>query len=220
MDDPTENERFRMVREQIVGRGIDEPRLLEAMRRVPRHLFVDEAHRKRAYADSALPIAIHQTISQPLMVAIMTDLLKLQGHERVLEVGTGSGYQAAILAELCAELVTIERHAVLAEAAEARLRSLGYANVQVVTGDGTQGYPPRAPYNAILVAAGAPQPPEALIHQLGKPGVLVAPIGARDRQSLFVFRKDEQGAVSHMEAGECVFVPLIGREGWQAGEYK
>ena len=198
---------------QLVARGIRDARVLDAMRRVPRHVFVDADAQDLAYADRALPIGDGQTISQPYMVASMTEALHLQGDERVLDVGTGSGYQAAILAELARDVVTIERRPELAGAARARLDALGYRNVRVVVGDGSVGYADHAPYDAILVAAASPRVPESLKRQLVDGGRLVIPVGSPDEQRLtIVAREGDRFAESGYEA--CVFVPLVGAEGW------
>jgi protein-L-isoaspartate(D-aspartate) O-methyltransferase len=203
------------IDEQLVARGIGDPRVLEAMARVPREAFVPEASRALAYADRALPLACGQTISQPFMVASMTEALQLTGAERVLEVGTGSGYQTAILASLAHEVITIERWPELAGAARARLAALGYRNVTVIVGDGTLGDPSHAPFDRILVTAGAPHVPEPLKQQLVPDGgVLVIPIGSSGHQRLTVVsRHADRFTESVGEA--CVFVPLVGEEGWR-----
>ncbi len=204
------------VDEQLAARGIVDARVLGAMRRVPRDAFVPESARHDAYADRALPIGSGQTISQPFMVAAMTEALRLTGSERVLEVGTGSGYQAAVLAEIAREVVTIERVPLLAESARARLAALGYTNVDVVVGDGTLGWPAAAPYDAMLVAAGAPRAPATLTAQLApEGGRLVIPIGPREQQWLTAITRDGDRLVETRSIG-CVFVPLVGAEGWSA----
>ena len=209
-----EGERHEMVERQIAGRGVKDSRLLAAMRRVPRHAFVAEADAGRAYTDQALPIGEGQTISQPYMVAVMTAALGLSPDARVLEIGTGSGYQAAILGELAREVVSIERRADLAGAARARLAALGYSGVRVVVGDGTLGYPQGAPYDGILVTAGAPAVPAPLKAQLAEGGRLVIPVGPPERQEMVVVRRrGEQFTESIQES--CVFVPLIGEHGWR-----
>lgn len=211
MDDRTRRER--MVDSQIVARGVRDARVLDALRAVPRHLFVPECSRAEAYEDRPLPIGEGQTISQPYMVAIMTEVLAVRDTDRVLEVGTGSGYQSAILARLAREVITIERHAVLAAAAEAVLRSLCIENVRVFVGDGTEGYAVAAPFDRILVTAGAPAVPETLEAQLAPEGRLVIPVGPPGHQVLTVI--DRHGAeYVHHEGEGCVFVPLIGRHGW------
>jgi protein-L-isoaspartate(D-aspartate) O-methyltransferase len=201
------------IDDQLVARGIHDPRVLDAMRRVPRHRFVDSCALDLAYADRALPIGDGQTISQPYMVAAMTEALKLHGHERVLDVGTGSGYQAAILAELAREVVTIERLPELAEAARERLESLGYRNVRVVVGDGSIGFAESAPYDGILVAAASPRVPPSLRQQLTDGGRLVIPVGPPDQQRLTVVMRDADSFVETVQEG-CVFVLLRGAEGW------
>lgn len=212
---PFEDQRSAMVRSQIEARGITDPRVLDAMRRVPRDRFVPAPLAHAAYADQALAIGTGQTISQPYMVAAMTAALALAGPERVLEVGTGSGYQAAILAELARTVVTIERHADLAAEAERRLRALGYANVTVVVGDGTAGYEPGAPYDAIIVTAGAPRIPPPLQAQLADGGRLVIPVGSSMGQELRVVRRAGDRWVETV-GDACVFVPLIGAHGWSS----
>jgi protein-L-isoaspartate(D-aspartate) O-methyltransferase len=208
--------RRRMVEQQLLARGIRNERVLRAMDRVPRQLFVPEELRERAYDDAALPIGSGQTISQPAMVALICDLLDLQGDERVLDVGTGSGYQAAVLAELAAEVHTIERLPDLAEQARENLAAAGYADrVYVHVGDGTLGDPEHAPFDAIAVAAAAPEPPRSLYDQLGPGGRLVLPVGSRYDQLLeLVVRTPEGPAV--IRSVTCRFVPLVGQEGFDA----
>jgi protein-L-isoaspartate(D-aspartate) O-methyltransferase len=207
--------RERMVAEQLVARGIRDERVLDAMRRVPREPFVPETSRALAYADRALPIGSAQTISQPYMVAVMTEAIALNATARVLDVGTGSGYQAAILGELAREVITIERWPDLAAAARATLASLGYQNIRVIVGDGSLGYAPDAPFDAILVAAGAPRIPAALTQQLSPDGGrLVIPIGPPDLQRLTVVTR-QGDRLSEAVREPCVFVPLIGDEGWR-----
>jgi protein-L-isoaspartate(D-aspartate) O-methyltransferase len=209
----TADDRDRMVSEQLARRGIRDARVLDAMRRVPREVFVPEEHRSRAYADQALPIGEGQTISQPYMVAIMTEALGLRGGERVLEIGTGSGYQAAILAELAREVISIERQPELAARAATLLASLGYRNVQVLVGDGSSGHEAEAPYDAILVTAGSPRIPDVLKSQLAYGGRLVIPVGPRAHQELTVVQRiGDRYTEAFRES--CVFVPLIGREAW------
>lgn len=209
-----ERERIRMVDEQLRRRGIHEPRLLQAMLKVPRHRFVPPEHRHLAYVDGPLPIGAGQTISQPYIVALMTQLLRLEGEEKVLEVGTGSGYQAAILGELAREVHTIERHAELAERARSLLQELGYANVQVHIGDGSLGLAEYAPYQAILVTAAAPKAPPALLEQLADGGRLVIPVGGQWGQMLE--RWTRRGARYEQEEFVPVaFVPLRGEAGWK-----
>ena len=197
-----------------MARGIRDPRVLEAMRRVPRHRFVPEASQALAYRDRALPIGSGQTISQPFMVAVMTEALMLEGSERVLEVGTGSGYQTAILAELAALVITMERRRELAEAARATLASLGYENVDVMVGDGTLGLGERAPFDRILVTAGAPRVPGALTRQLSNQhGRLVIPVGPFAQQRLTIVVRDGD-RFSESVRDACVFVPLVGDDAW------
>jgi protein-L-isoaspartate(D-aspartate) O-methyltransferase len=203
-----------MVQRQLRRRDIADGRVLDAMERVPRELFVPEAERGRAYADAALPIGAGQTISQPYMVARICEALSLRGDERVLDVGTGSGYQAAVLAELADEVHTIERHAVLAEQARAALAAAGYGRVQVHVGDGTVGLPEHAPFAAIAVAAAAPKVPPPLYEQLEPGGRLVLPVGGREGQDLqLVVRSPEGPAV--LRSVPCRFVPLVGEEGFE-----
>jgi protein-L-isoaspartate(D-aspartate) O-methyltransferase len=203
-----------MVERQLRRRGISDERVLEAMREVPRELFVPENQRRRAYADSALPIGSGQTISQPWIVAAICQALELRGSEHVLEIGTGSGYSAAVLARLAADVLTIERHAELAEEAAARLRELGVTNVEVVVGDGSRGMPERAPFEAIAVHATAPAPPMSLIEQLAPDGRLVVPIASRGADMLTQYRRRD-GEVITQVIGPCRFVPLIGEEGYE-----
>jgi protein-L-isoaspartate(D-aspartate) O-methyltransferase len=209
--------RTHMVETQIRRRGVTDPRVLQAMGRVPRHLFVSTYLREQAYNDYPLPIGEDQTISQPYIVALMTEALELTGSEKVLELGTGSGYQAAILGELAREVFTIERLASLADQARRVLKSLGYENVHVLTGDGTLGWPPEAPFDAILVTAGAPQVPQPLVEQLALGGRLVIPVGDQYSQTLTRVRRTQDG-LQHDYLGGCRFVRLIGKHGWQAAE--
>lgn len=203
-----------MVKTQLISRGIRDERVLKAMETVPRHLFIDPSISYKAYDDMALPIGEGQTISQPYMVAIMTELLELKGDEKVLEVGTGSGYQAAILAELSREVYTVERVVVLSERALERLRSLGYSNIQVKVGNGTLGWPEEAPFDRIMVTAATPKVPDPLIEQLSEEGILIAPIGERFSQQLVKVKKS-QGRFSEEYHTPCIFVPLIGKYGWK-----
>ena len=207
-------QRRAMVEEQIRDRGVHSPRVLEAMLAVPRHLFVPEDYVAGAYSDQPLPIGEGQTISQPYMVAVMTEALELTGNERVLEVGTGSGYQAAVLSLLAAEVYTIENHASLALAARQRLAQLGYTNVHVHAGDGTLGFPGAAPYGGIVVTAAAPKIPPPLVEQLAEGGRLVIPVGQADQQELLQVRKTGGKTTSGL-LHYCRFVPLVGRYGWQ-----
>lgn len=203
-----------MVDEQLIKRGIKEERVLAAMRRVPRHLFVEEALQQRAYGDYALPIGEKQTISQPYMVALMTEALSLSGSEKVLELGTGSGYQTAVLAELSARVFSIERIKGLAHKARKVLESLKYMNVVIRLTDGTYGWKDEAPFDVILVTAGAPEIPSLLIEQLKIGGRLVIPVGGRMSQVLKRVVREEQGTVEE-ELGACVFVPLLGAYAWK-----
>jgi protein-L-isoaspartate(D-aspartate) O-methyltransferase len=202
-----------MVEQQLRGRDVVDERVLDAMSRVPRELFVPEAELARAYDDAALPLAAGQTISQPYMVARIAEALALRGRERVLDVGTGSGYQAAVLAELAVDVVTIERIPELADRARANLAAAGYEAVEVREGDGTLGLPERAPFDAIAVAAAAPGFPQTLYEQLVPRGRLVVPVGGPRAQRLeIVVRSPEGPAVVHSVS--CRFVPLVGEEGY------
>jgi protein-L-isoaspartate(D-aspartate) O-methyltransferase len=207
--------RRRMVEGQLLARGIRDPEVLRALGRVPRHLFVDTALRDRAYGDTALPIGHGQTISQPLMVATMSQALQLTGTEKVLEIGTGSGYQTAVLAQLAERVFSIERVAALYRRARALLDRLGEHRVVLRHGDGTLGWRDEAPFDAIVVTAGAPHLPETLVAQLREGGRLVVPVGSRELQSLTrITRRD--GGVVREELGGCVFVDLVGADGWPA----
>jgi protein-L-isoaspartate(D-aspartate) O-methyltransferase len=207
-------QRQRMVQEQLARRDIRSPSVLEAMRSTPRHLFVAPEYRQNAYSDGPLPIGFGQTISQPYIVALMTQLLALRGNEVVLEVGTGSGYQAAILGQMAREVHTIERHAGLARAAAHLLEQLQLNNIHVHIGDGSLGLPEFAPYQGILVTAAAPEVPPALLEQLADGGRLVIPIGPRGCQILEVWQR--HGAITEKrELIPVAFVPLIGEFGWE-----
>lgn len=209
-----DKERQAMVEEQILRRGIRDPRVIDAMGRIHRHLFVIPEHQAEAYEDRPLPIGEGQTISQPYMVAIMTQSLELTGRERVLEVGTGSGYQTAILAELALKVYTIERIPPLMDRAKKILADLGYANIQFRTGDGTRGWPEEAPFEGIIVTAGAPEIPRTLTAQLANGGRLVIPVGPRYSQTLY--KVTREGNRFHEEdVTGCVFVPLLGAFGWK-----
>lgn len=207
--------RKRMVQEQIIARGITTPRVIETLLKIPRHLFVQEAMADQAYSDGALPIGEKQTISQPFMVALMTDLLELKPQDHVLEIGTGSGYQTAVLASLCRRVYTIERIRPLAMQARKVLDSLHLLNVNIKVGDGTLGWPEEAPFDAILVTAGAPAVPDALAAQLVPGGRLVIPVGDEASQTILRIRKEPDGSLTRETGVGCRFVPLIGQQGWQ-----
>jgi len=203
----------RRLRECLERRGIRDRRVLDAIERTRRDLFVPEELKDQAYVDEALPIGLGQTISQPYIVALMTESLGLKGDEKVLEVGTGSGYQAAVLAQLCSHVVTVERLKELSDKAEQRLRSLGFHNVDFYVGDGSLGVPEQAPYDGILVTAAAPDVPEPLLDQLKEGGRLVIPVGSEDLQSLKVIRK-LKGLLVTRHLCDCRFVKLIGQAAW------
>ena len=207
--------REQMVDFQLVPRGIKDARVLEAMRKVPRHLFMPEAVRAYAYEDRALPIGEGQTISQPYMVAVMTELLDLKGKDKVLEIGTGSGYQTALLAELAAKVYTVERIAALAGAATERFRALHYENIYPVVADGTTGLPGEAPFDKVLITAASPEFPPPLVEQLREGGLILAPVGDRYSQALIRAKKMKGGVLSKDYHTPCVFVPLIGKYGWE-----
>jgi len=209
-----DKERHLMVSEQIRARGIKDERVLAAMETVERHLFVDDHLQDKAYNDCALSIGEGQTISQPYMVALMTELLELKGDEKILEVGTGSGYQSAILSHLVHEVYTVERIHVLAEKAKGRLDKVGCKNVHVIVTDGSIGLPEHSPFDGIIVTAAAPDVSQIYIEQLKMNGKLVVPAGARYTQILYCIQKTVSGIEKKMSTG-CVFVPLIGKEGWE-----
>jgi len=204
-----------MVQEQIIARGISSPRVIETLLKIPRHLFVQEAMADQAYNDGALPIGEKQTISQPYMVALMSELLELKPQDHVLEIGTGSGYQTAVLASLCRRVWTIERIRPLAMQARKVLDALHLLNVNIKVGDGTLGWPEEAPFDAILVTAGAPAVPEALAQQLAPGGRLVIPVGDAANQTILRIRKQADGSLTSETGVGCRFVPLIGQQGWQ-----
>ncbi len=209
-------QRRSMVESQLRARGIRDERVLAAMFRVPRHEFVSEEHRDQVYEDHPIPIGEGQTISQPYIVAIMLEALALDPSDTVLEIGTGSGYQTALLSELTRHVYSIERHDALAYAARATLARLGFNNVEVFVGDGSRGLPDRAPFDAIVVSAAAPQIPPLLFEQLREGGRMVIPVGPAHAQELQLVRKHEgQPVVTVMEG--CRFVPLIGSEGYRSG---
>jgi protein-L-isoaspartate(D-aspartate) O-methyltransferase len=214
--DPFYMQRAAMVELQLRGRGIRDPRVLAAMERVPRHECLGPEFQVQAYEDRPLPIGHGQTVSQPYIVAAMLEALELQPSDTVLEIGTGSGYQTALLAELAGKVFSIERHAPLAERARGVLERLGYAGVEVVVGDGTEGLAQAAPFDAILVSAAAPKLPPPLLEQLAEGGRMIIPIGFSEGQELELVRKREgQLVITRLDA--CRFVPLIGREGFSSG---
>jgi protein-L-isoaspartate(D-aspartate) O-methyltransferase len=206
--------RERMVDLQVMGRGVHDQRVLEAMRKVPRHLFVDEALRDQAYSDHPLPIAENQTISQPYIVGLMTEKLELKGSEKVLEIGTGSGYQSAVLAELADRVFSIERYPALGYRANSMLRSLGYDNVIIRVGDGSLGWPDDAPFDGIIVTAGTPRIPQPLIDQLARGGRLIVPVGDRSAQELILVQRAPEG-IRKVNLGAVRFVNLVGKWGWK-----
>jgi len=210
-------QRTRMVDSQIKSRGIGDQRVLKVMETIPRHFFVDEALRDQAYNDNPLPIDERQTISQPYIVALMTEALNLKGNEKVLELGTGSGYQTAILAELAERVFSIERIASLASGARKILDSLNYYNVAIRVGDGTYGWKEESPFDAIIVTAGAPDIPKTLVEQLVVGGRLVIPIGGRHSQALIKLTRlsEDINDVKKEDLGGCRFVDLIGDHGWE-----
>ncbi len=208
--------KFNMLRRQLSGRGIRDQRVLTAMGKVPRERFVPAEWQNEAYADRALSIDCGQTISQPYMVALMTEALELSGTEKVLEIGTGSGYQTAILAELAAEVVSVERHALLSQQAAKILQDLGCQNVELYVGDGTLGWPDRSPYDRIMVTAMAAQCPPPLFEQLAEGGIIMIPIGGYEHQMLHAIKKVSGAPETTILTG-CRFVPLIGSQGWSAG---
>jgi protein-L-isoaspartate(D-aspartate) O-methyltransferase len=206
--------RDRMVETQLVGRGIRNPRVLEALRRVPRHLFVEEALKEQAYSDYPLPIGEKQTISQPYIVALMSEALELQGDEKILEIGTGSGYQAAILAELAGRVFSIERFPALAYRANQTLQKLGYQNLLIRVADGSLGWPDEAPFDGIMATAGTPRIPQPLVDQLKVGGRLVLPVGDRLSQELVLVERTAEG-IQKTNLGGVRFVDLVGKWGWE-----
>jgi len=210
-------QRRKMVEEQLLERGIKDLALMEVMSRVPRHLFVDSSLQQRAYGDCPLPIGENQTISQPYIVASMTEALHLKGKERVLEIGTGSGYQTAILAEMASQVFTIERIRPIVQKTKVLLNSLRYENIVFKVFDGTYGWRDQSPFDAILISAATPNIPTALIEQLADKGRLVAPVGGRESQKLTVLSKVGSRLVSR-EKESCKFVPLIGKFAWPEEE--
>lgn len=213
LNDRRAAERRRMVEDQIAFRGVRDPRVLEVLLAIPRHRFIPGQDRPDAYEDRPVAIDCGQTISQPYMVAIMTEWLAVESGDRILEIGTGSGYQTAVLARLAREVVTVERHAPLSASAHKLLEAMEFDNIRYVVGDGSLGWPDGAPYDGILVTAGAPRLPKALLAQLADGGRLVAPVGGREEQRLV--RITRQGDQFKEEPGiGCRFVPLLGTEGW------
>ena len=205
--------RLKMVEEQIVARGIRDPRVIAALKKIPRHLFVEEALQGQAYTDHPLPIGEKQTISQPYMVALMTEALQLTGKEKVLEIGAGSGYQTAVLAEVAKAVFSMERILALTMRARKLLEDLGYGNAEIKFSDGTQGWVEESPFDGIIVTAGAPDVPQPLVDQLAVGGRLVIPVGDAYVQDLLRITKTEEG-IRKEDLGGCRFVKLIGRYGW------
>jgi len=203
-----------MVREQIEARGVTDPRVLAAMRQIPRHLFVDEALQAQAYGDHPVPIGLGQTLSQPYIVALMTALLVVRPQMRILEIGTGSGYQAAILASMGAQVFTVERIKQLYAIARSRLLEMKFFNVRVKLDDGTLGWPEHSPFDRIIVTAGGPEVPSPLLEQLADPGIMVIPVGPtkREQRLLRIFKKD--GRIHQEDQGGVAFVDLVGSHGW------
>ena len=207
--------RQKMVETQLLPRGIKDSRVLAAMKKVPRHLFLDEALWPEAYEDHPLPIGEKQTISQPYMVAVMTEALKLSGNEKILEIGTGSGYQAAILAELAEQVYSIERLPAIAKRARRVFDELKYSNIVITIGDGTLGWKEHSPYDRIIVTAAAPYPPKTLLEQLKIGGRLIIPIGDEFTQDLTLYIRESEAEYSKESYGGCRFVKLIGEQGWR-----
>jgi protein-L-isoaspartate(D-aspartate) O-methyltransferase len=212
-----ERRREKMVNQQIEGRGIKDPRVLAAMRAVPRHLFVSDALKDQAYGDFPLPIGEQQTISQPFIVAEMTQALEIDGEDRVLEIGTGSGYQAAVLAQIAYRVYSIERIRSLYVQTRALLDRLKYHNVIMRCTDGTVGWKDESPFDAIMVTAGAPKIPDSLVEQLDEGGRMVVPVGDQHSQDLIKITKDP-GGIQQTSLGGCRFVKLVGKQGWDANE--
>jgi protein-L-isoaspartate(D-aspartate) O-methyltransferase len=209
------SKRQRMIETQLLPRGIKDPRVIAAMRKVPRHLFLDEALWPEAYEDHPVPIGEKQTISQPFIVAIMTEALKLSGTEKILEIGTGSGYQAAVLAELAEQVYSMERLPSIAKRARRILDELKYANIVITIGDGTLGWKEHSPYDGIIVTAASPYPPKTLLEQLKVGGRLIIPIGDEFTQDLTLYIRDSDKDYSKESYGGCRFVKLIGEQGWR-----
>lgn len=210
--------RRRMVEEQVIARGIKDKRVINAMLEVPRHMFVEEALQAKAYQDAPLPIGERQTISQPYMVAAMSEALSLDGTETVLEVGTGSGYQAAVLAMLADRVFSLERIPALARRARKVLDECGFSKVNIRLADGTQGWQDMAPFDAIIVTAGAPEVPQDYLTQLAVGGRLVIPVGNRESQVLMRITRTAQGEYQKEQLLGCRFVPLVGKHGWEEGQ--
>lgn len=202
-----------MVEQQIQSRGISNPQVLRALREIPRHLFIPPPYNTSAYEDAPLPIGNGQTISQPYIVALMTELLDPRPEDHVLEIGAGSGYQAAILSMLVLYVTTIERIPAVADLAKENLAKIGLKNISIIVGDGTRGYPENAPYDGIMITAATPEIPNPLIDQLAFGGILVAPVGGREIQELITLTRNENGMVRSSHGG-VRFVPLIGEHGW------
>jgi protein-L-isoaspartate(D-aspartate) O-methyltransferase len=213
---PFATERFSMVESQLRQRGIRDERLLAAMSKVPRHEFVSPQNWNEAYADHPIPIAEKQTTSQPYMIAAMVQAAQIKPEDRVLEIGAGSGYQTALLAELASQVFAVERYASLAETAQKTLERLGYRNAKIVTGDGSLGLAEAAPFDAIIVSAAAPRIPQALMDQLAVGGRLLIPVGEADQQVLQLARRNEDGTITLRTLEGCRFVPLIGEQGFVA----
>jgi protein-L-isoaspartate(D-aspartate) O-methyltransferase len=208
-----------MVKNQLKRRGIRDERILDAFRTIPRHEFVPAAYQNLAYQDRPLPIGDGQTISQPYIVALMTELINPEPDHKILEIGTGSGYQAAILSQLVKEVFTIERHHVLFHKTAQLFETLGYTNIQPLHGDGSQGLPDEAPFDAILVTAAAPKIPNILLNQLKNQGKIVAPVGERTSQILMRWTKQADGSLTKEELSAVAFVPLRGEHGWLENEW-
>jgi protein-L-isoaspartate(D-aspartate) O-methyltransferase len=213
---PFATERFSMVESQLRQRGIRDERLLAAMSKVPRHEFVSQQNWNEAYADHPIPIAEKQTTSQPYMIAAMVQAAEIKPGDRVLEIGAGSGYQTAVLAELASHVFAVERYASLTDTAQKTLERLGYRNAKIVTGDGSLGLPEAAPFDAIIVSAAAPSIPQALVDQLAVGGRLLIPIGEADQQVLQLVQRNADGGTSVRTLEGCRFVPLIGKQGFVA----
>jgi protein-L-isoaspartate(D-aspartate) O-methyltransferase len=213
---PREEERRKMVENQIAARGVRDPRVLAAMREVPRHLFIPPPYDRNAYEDSPLPIGNGQTISQPYIVAVMTELLNPKPLDNALEIGTGTGYQAAILSRVVKRVTTIERIPEVADLARRNLAALHFDNIEIIVGDGTLGYPEHAPYDVIIITAATPDIPDPLVSQLAEGGRMVVPTGARDVQDLITIERHGDTFVRQSHGG-VRFVPLIGKHGWNEG---